>query len=104
MLLHDRVDDHHERTGGSADLHARAAECRDHEAGDDGRVQAALGCHTARDRERYGERQGYDADNDTRDQITQELVAGVSVQRGKELRNQPVQFPSRRTGRGNLAR
>src|SRR6266705_2176844 len=70
----------------------------------DRRVQPPFGRHTARDRERDGERQGYDSDNDPRDQIAQELVAGVSWQCGEELRNQPVQISSPKAGRGNVTR
>ena len=43
VLLHDAVDDHDECAGGSADLHARSAQQRDQEAGDDGCPEAATG-------------------------------------------------------------
>ena len=69
VLLHDAVDDDDERAGRAADLHARAAERGDEEAGDDRGLEAALRRHPARDRERDRERKRDDADDDARRQI-----------------------------------
>ena len=78
VLLHDAVDDHDERAGRSADLHARAAERGDEEAGDDGGPQAAVRRHAAGDRERDRERQRDDADDDARGEVSRRTARGRS--------------------------
>ena len=88
VLLDDAVDDHDERAGRPADLHPRAAERRDQEAGDDGRVEAAIRRDPARDGERDGERQRHDADDDARGHIGGELRAVVRLQCRDELGNE----------------
>jgi hypothetical protein len=77
-LRDDAEDDHDEGAGRSADLHAAAAECGDEEAGDDRGVKPALRRHARGDRERERQRQCHDADNNAREQITQELLASDS--------------------------
>src|SRR5213079_795481 len=93
VALDDGVDDHHEGPGGPADLDARPAQRRDQEPGDDRREEAALRRDAARDRERDRERQRHDADDHPRDRVGEALLAGVPLQRGDELRNEPVQIP-----------
>src|SRR2546425_8187474 len=93
VALYDGVDDHHEGPRRPADLDARPAQRRDQEPGDDRREEPALRRDAARDRERDRERQRHDADDDPRDRVREELLAGVTLERGDELRNEPVQIP-----------
>ena len=72
VLGDDARDDHDERAGRSADLHVRAAERRDEEAGDDRAVDAGLRRHARGDRERHRQRQRDEADGDAGDQIGRE--------------------------------
>src|SRR3989449_84917 len=102
VALHDGVHDDHERARGAADLHARAAERGDQETGHDGGEEAALGADAARDREGDRERQRHDADDHARDDVREELVAGVSLERGNEFGDERVQVPSRWWAGGNL--
>ena len=67
-------DDDDERAGRAADLHVRAAERRDDEAGDDRAVDAGLRRHARRDRERHRQRQRDQADGDAGDQIGDEQL------------------------------
>src|SRR5204863_9795286 len=69
VALHDGVNDDHERTGGPADLHARPAQGRDEEPGDDRREESALRRDAARDRERDRERQRDDPDEYAGDRV-----------------------------------
>ena len=77
VLHDDRVDDHDVGAGRPADLHARPAEQRDQEAGDDRGEDAGLRRDARGDRERHGERERDDADRDAGDEIGAEVVAGV---------------------------
>ena len=88
VALHHAGDDHDERARGAADLHPRAPQGGDQEAGDDGGVQAALGGQTTGDRERDGERQRHDADDDAGCEVRRELRAGVALERRDELGNE----------------
>ena len=65
----DAGHDHHECPGGSADLHARAAERRDREAGDRAAIQAGLRRQPRCDGERHGQRQGDEPDGDAGDDV-----------------------------------
>ena len=56
-LRDDARHDDDERAGRPADLHVRAAERRDEEAGDDRAVDAGLRRHAGGDRERHRQRQ-----------------------------------------------
>src|SRR5439155_15241719 len=93
VALYDGVDDHHEGPRRPADLDARPAQRRDQEPGDDRREEPTLRRDAARDRERDRERQRHDADDDPRDRVREELFAGVTLERGDELWNEPVQIP-----------
>ena len=83
--LDDGVDDDHERAGGPADLHTRAAERGNQEAGDDGGVDALRRRHAARDTERDRERQRDDADDHSGRQVVDELAPIVAPQRREQL-------------------
>ena len=85
VLLHDAVDDHDERAGGPADLHPRAAERRDQEAGDDRGVEAAVRRDAAGDGERDRQGQRDDADDHPGDRVGGELLAGVGLEGGDQL-------------------
>src|SRR5206468_3351077 len=88
VLQHDARHDDHERAGGPADLHAGAAEQRDEKARDDGGVEPALRAEPARDRERDGQRQRDDADDDAGNQVPGELLPVVVLEGGDQLGNE----------------
>ena len=71
----DTCDDGGKRSGGARNLHARTAKHGDEEAGDDGRVDAALGAHARGDGKRDGKRQRHDRHNDARDDVLRDLAA-----------------------------
>ena len=71
---------------GSADLHARAAEAGNDRPGDDGRDQALARSDAGRDAEGDGERDGHDADDDAGGEVLDDLGAGESGERVKQLR------------------
>jgi hypothetical protein len=81
ILLDDAVHDHDERARRSADLHARAAERRNQEPGDDGGPQAAIWRDSAGDREGNRQRQGNDSDDDSGRDVGHELGAVIGLQR-----------------------
>ena len=64
-----------ERAGRSGNLHARAAEERGREPGDDGGIDALLRLGARGDRERHRQRQRDDPDDDAGDDIPPDLTA-----------------------------
>ncbi len=82
----DAIDDGDEGAGRATDLHARSAEERNDEAGDDGSPDACSGRNAGGDREGHGERQGEHADRDSRGQILAELRPVVGWQAVQQLR------------------
>src|SRR5262249_55292167 len=66
------------------------AEQRDQEAGDDCGVETALGWQTARDRERDGQRQRHDADDDAGNQVPGELIPVVVLDGREKLGDEHV--------------
>ena len=62
-------DDDDESAGRPADLHPRAAQRRDQEAGDDRRNQPLARAGAAGDAERHGERQRDDGDGEAGDEV-----------------------------------
>mgnify|MGYP004486172309 CR=1 FL=1 len=70
----DAGHDGRERGGGAGDLHARAAEERDKEACDDGRVQALLRADARSNRQRDRKRQRHDGDHDARYDVAGKLL------------------------------
>ena len=69
VLGGDASDDHDECTGRAGDLDAATAEQRDHDAGDDCRVEALFGLDARGDRECHGEREGDHTDDDAGDDV-----------------------------------
>ena len=90
VLRDDAVDDDDEGAGRAADLHARAAERGDDEAGDDGREDAGFRRDTGGDGKRHRERQRDDADGDAGHRVGGERRAVVVLEAveepGPELR------------------
>ena len=78
VALDDAVDDDDEGAGRPADLHPRAAERGDQEAGDDRGEDALLGLDARGDRERHRQRQRDDADRDAGADIGEEAGAVVA--------------------------
>ena len=66
---HDACNDGGERRRGARDLHAAAAEERDEEPGDDGRVKALLRTHARSDGQRDGKGQRHHGHHDARDDV-----------------------------------
>ena len=99
VALHDAVDDHDEGARGPADLHPRSAQRGDQEARDDRGVEPTLRRDTAGDRERDGQRQRDDPDDDPRADVGHELGAVVRSERREQLRNEQRWTPG-----DNLAR
>ena len=76
----DSRDHHDKRAGGTADLHARAAQRGDQEAGDDSAVDAGLRGESRGNRERHGQRQGDEPDGDAGAQVSEEILESVIPQ------------------------
>ena len=76
---------------GPDDLHARAAEQRDHEAGDDRRVQPVLRRDADGDGERHRQRQRHDADHQAGQHVLLQVAPAVALaqhraqRRGRQL-------------------
>ena len=81
VAFDDAEDDDDEGTGRPADLHLRAAERRDQEAGNDGGDQALLGFHARCDAESQRQRQRHDAHRDAGAQVSKEALAVVALDR-----------------------
>ena len=90
VLGDDAGHDDDERAGRPADLHVRAAERRDDEAGDDRAVDAGLRRHARGDRERHGQRQRDEADRDAGDQIRDEQLWRVVAEREDRRGQKPA--------------
>jgi len=67
------------------------AECGDEKAGDDGAVNAGLGCESGGDGKGHGQRQSHQAHGDAGNQIAEKLV-GVVVAQAKDRLRQPTLF------------
>jgi hypothetical protein len=86
VLLDGCGHQHNERPGRTADLEPAAAERRDHEAADDGGIEAAVGRDAGRDRNRHRQRQRHDRDGQARDDIGSEVVPPIALaEDGDEL-------------------
>ena len=83
-------DDDDEGAGRPGDLHARAAERRHDEAGDDRAVDAGLRRQAGGDGKRHGERQGHQADGDAGGDVGDGGAAVVRAQAGDEARRRSV--------------
>jgi hypothetical protein len=94
--LLDHVEHHRdEGRGGAADLHPRAAQCRDQETRDDGGVQALLRRGAGGNRQRHRERQRDDGNGKAGDQVRAEVCNAVALaQDGEQFRH--VTVPGRR--------
>jgi hypothetical protein len=92
----DDPEDHGDKGGrGTANLHARPAERRDQEAGDDGGLKSLLRRRPGGDRKCHGERQRDDGDRKAGDGVVPEVIPSVPApQDGDDLGN--VKMPSRR--------
>ena len=91
VALDDAVDDDDEGARRAADLHARAAERRDQEAGDDRGEDSLLGLDAAGDRERHRQRQGDDADGEAGAEVGGEALPVVAGEVVDETRSKGVQ-------------
>ncbi len=74
-----RREHDHERRRRTRDLELGAARDRDHDTGDDRRVQAMLWRHPDRDRERHGQRQRHDPDHQPRQRIGAKIREAVAL-------------------------
>ena len=88
VLRDDAGDDDDERAGRPGNLHARTAQRRDDEAGDDGAVDAGLWRQAGGDRERHGERQRHQADGDAGGHVGGGGTPVVRAQAGDETGSQ----------------
>ena len=86
VLLNDAIYNNNERARGASYLHLRTAEDRYDQSGDDGSDDALLRSHAGGDTEGNGQGQGYDADDDARQQVSGELFPVVILQRRKQFR------------------
>ena len=77
ILLDDAGNDNDERARGTANLHFRAAEERYYQTRHDSGDYALFRCHARRDTEGDGQRQSYDAHDDTRQQILDKRLAVI---------------------------
>ena len=91
VALHDAVDDDDEGARRPADLHLRAAERRDQEAGDDGGEDALFGLDAAGDRERHRQRQRDDADRQAGADVGGEALSVVAGEGVDEARAESLQ-------------
>ena len=82
------IDHDDERAGRSADLHARATEHGDEEAGDDGGIESLCRRDATRDAERNRQRQRHDADDDAGREIVRELSSIVVAKGSEQLRDE----------------
>ncbi len=88
VLLYDTVDDHDEGARRSPDLHPRATQRGDDQAGDDRGIEAPVRGQATGNGERDGQRERYDTDDDAGGEVRRELAAVVGLESGDELRNE----------------
>ena len=111
VAVDDAVDDDDEGAGGPADLHVRAAQQGDQQAGDDGGPQAGGGREAGSDGEGHRERQRHDADGQAGAEVAQEAFPAIALQgseqagpeRGKRHRQShraPILAPGGSPGEG----
>ena len=79
VLLNDAVNDDDECSRRTSDLHPAASEHRNNQSTDDRGVQTLLGLHTGSDSERDRERERYNADNESGNEVRSKLLSGVSI-------------------------
>ena len=84
-ILDDAVDNHDKSARGPAYLHVAATQQGDDETADDSRYQTFFRTYARRDTESDGERQGHDAHDNTRHQVSHESFLGIVFQRRQEL-------------------
>jgi len=90
VALHDAVDDDDEGARRAADLHLRAAQRRDEEAGDDRGDDALLGLDAAGDGEGHRQRQGDHADGQAGGDVGAQLRAAVAAHGVEQARAERV--------------
>ena len=91
VAFDDAVDDDDEGTGRAADLHMRAAQRRNQQAGDDGGEDALFGIDARGDGEGHGQWERNDADGDAGADVGRQVAAVVVLQRVKQPRAERMQ-------------
>jgi hypothetical protein len=95
VALDDAVDDDDERAGRAADLHMRAAQCRDQEAGDDGGEDALLGLDARGDGKGHGQRKRHDAHGEPGAEVGQEAGAVIARQGVEQAGSESMELVGR---------
>jgi hypothetical protein len=92
IALEDAVDDDDEGPGRPADLHARPAQGRDQQPGNDGRDQPLLGLDPRGDGKGHGQRQRHHAHGDACANVGQCARARVAAQVVQQTGTEAVQL------------
>ena len=85
MLCHNSVDNDDEGCGRSANLHAASAEHRDEKSGNNRSVKTLHRLHAGSNRQGDGQRQRDNCNDDSGDDIPNELFSGVALQGIKDF-------------------